>query len=439
MRNTIVFLLVFAIPVFSGAQNVGIGNTNPHALFSVGNQSQFTVDSTGNLTRINNVNVNFPAQQGRANTFLRNDGAGNLLWSRNLPLFSTILSPILSDSFAAYGYTLDGKINFPSYAQKGTPKTGEWTMTPTPVNPFPYTGSRSNIIYSPTYEEFSYYSNRYMYFYNVANNNWFQSTRLNIPGFDSLTFSEDIVASSTNIYILFGKVATTGKPSQFIKYDVVADSWALMPPLPDTIVSPALCADAGKVYVLGGGKYKLNGLFETVLTQTNKLFVFDINAGTWSTAATNLPYTYTPFKAASVLAANKIYVAGGYEGLDNNLKLSRFYTALDLTTYTHSVIAVSSFPMEFCDLNKDSLDNIWVSYKAGDDNVFFRNPAGTNSVIYEVPYVNGPRGTAFWKNGAMLYFNPQPDFLYRYNPDAGPLKEIFLPSYKKEFYLYYKN
>ncbi len=49
---------------------VGIGTTN-----------QFTVNNTGNITRINNVVTSFPTVQGAANTFLRNDGAGSLTWA----------------------------------------------------------------------------------------------------------------------------------------------------------------------------------------------------------------------------------------------------------------------------------------------------------------------------------------------------------------------
>lgn len=46
----------------------------------VGTANQFTINNTGNITRINNVVTSFPAAQGAANTFLRNDGVGNLTW-----------------------------------------------------------------------------------------------------------------------------------------------------------------------------------------------------------------------------------------------------------------------------------------------------------------------------------------------------------------------
>ena len=59
---------------------LGIGNSAPAALFSVGSTSQFRVDSSGNILRINDVVTSFPASQGAASTFLQNNGSGVLTW-----------------------------------------------------------------------------------------------------------------------------------------------------------------------------------------------------------------------------------------------------------------------------------------------------------------------------------------------------------------------
>lgn len=62
--------------------NVGIGGSlSPASLFTVGNNNQFRVNGSGNLTRINDIPYSFPATQGAASTVLTNDGAGNLSWS----------------------------------------------------------------------------------------------------------------------------------------------------------------------------------------------------------------------------------------------------------------------------------------------------------------------------------------------------------------------
>jgi hypothetical protein len=76
----IAILLIFsAINDRVVAQNVGIGTTNPLEQLSVGNSSQFRVNTSGNIVRINNLPYSFPAVQG-TNQYLKNDGSGNLVW-----------------------------------------------------------------------------------------------------------------------------------------------------------------------------------------------------------------------------------------------------------------------------------------------------------------------------------------------------------------------
>jgi hypothetical protein len=90
---TLIILLVFAT---SNAQNVGIGTTTPMEQLSVGSLSQFRVNSTGNLVRINNVPYSFPSAQG-TNQYLKNDGSGNLTWEPAprpvVRIFSVVAGP----------------------------------------------------------------------------------------------------------------------------------------------------------------------------------------------------------------------------------------------------------------------------------------------------------------------------------------------------------
>ncbi|MDA1316508.1 MAG: MerR family DNA-binding transcriptional regulator, partial [bacterium] len=65
----------------SFAGNVGIGTTNPASMLSVGASSQFQVDSTGNIVKLNNVTTSFPSSQGAANSLLQNNGSGTLSWT----------------------------------------------------------------------------------------------------------------------------------------------------------------------------------------------------------------------------------------------------------------------------------------------------------------------------------------------------------------------
>jgi len=60
---------------------VGIGTTSPSSTLSIGASSEFQVNSTGNIVRINNVPYSFPAAQGGASTVLQNNGSGTLTWA----------------------------------------------------------------------------------------------------------------------------------------------------------------------------------------------------------------------------------------------------------------------------------------------------------------------------------------------------------------------
>ncbi len=64
----------------TSAKRVGIGTTSPASLFSAGANSEFQVNSTGNMVKLNNVVTSWPSSQGAAASFLRNDGSGNLTW-----------------------------------------------------------------------------------------------------------------------------------------------------------------------------------------------------------------------------------------------------------------------------------------------------------------------------------------------------------------------
>ncbi len=61
--------------------NVGIGDSTPASLLTVGNGDLFQVDSNGNIIKIRNVTYSFPNSQGASNSYLKNDGAGTLTWA----------------------------------------------------------------------------------------------------------------------------------------------------------------------------------------------------------------------------------------------------------------------------------------------------------------------------------------------------------------------
>jgi len=61
--------------------NVGIGDTTPASLLTVGSGDLFQVNSSGDLIKIRGVTYSWPAAQGGANTFLQNNGSGTLSWA----------------------------------------------------------------------------------------------------------------------------------------------------------------------------------------------------------------------------------------------------------------------------------------------------------------------------------------------------------------------
>ncbi len=65
---------------YSGG-NVGISDSSPASLLTVGSGDLFQVNSSGDLIRIKNIAYAWPSSQGAANTALINNGAGTFSWS----------------------------------------------------------------------------------------------------------------------------------------------------------------------------------------------------------------------------------------------------------------------------------------------------------------------------------------------------------------------
>lgn len=86
--------------ILSGG-NVGVGDTTPASLFTVGNGDKFQVDTNGNILSINNVATSFPSTQGASGSVLTNDGAGNLTWNPLSSSSTTALNGITAATGSA--------------------------------------------------------------------------------------------------------------------------------------------------------------------------------------------------------------------------------------------------------------------------------------------------------------------------------------------------
>lgn len=68
--------------IIQSAGNVGIGDTSPASLLTVGNGDLFQVNSSGNIVKINNITYSWPSSAPAANTYLKSlDTSGNLTWA----------------------------------------------------------------------------------------------------------------------------------------------------------------------------------------------------------------------------------------------------------------------------------------------------------------------------------------------------------------------
>lgn len=112
---------------FSPAGNVSIGTENsaPVSMFNVGGDQQFQVNATGNIVKINNVTSSWPASQGAANTYLKNDGAGNFSWASGVGSVSSITAtaPLTGGTITSTGSI---GINQANVSTNGYLSFGDW-------------------------------------------------------------------------------------------------------------------------------------------------------------------------------------------------------------------------------------------------------------------------------------------------------------------------
>jgi plastocyanin len=111
MKTIVLFIAAsFLLVSHAQSQNVGIGTTTPLSRLSVGSLSQFQVNDTGNLVRINNIPYSFPVAQG-ANQYLKNDGAGNLSWA---PVARPVVRIFSVVNFIASAWAIDNNSDYGS-------------------------------------------------------------------------------------------------------------------------------------------------------------------------------------------------------------------------------------------------------------------------------------------------------------------------------------
>ncbi|MEY2505461.1 MAG: hypothetical protein QOG27_1741 [Verrucomicrobiota bacterium] len=129
------------------------------------------------------------------------------------------------------------------------------------------------------------------------------------PMFNGL--SRHATASFNNfLYVVGGEslVGATFAPTNIVeRFDPVANTWAVMAPLPTNVSNHEACAMNGKIYVPGG--YGGSGP-----PFSNINYIYDITSNTWSTGAVvPAPATLWPVVVCDA-TANKVYAIGGFDG-----------------------------------------------------------------------------------------------------------------------------
>ena len=101
------------------------------------------------------------------------------------------------------------------------------------------------------------------------------------------------------VYVAGGSPDFVNVVNTLYAYDIAANSWATLAPMPQALSEPGFGLINGKLYVAGGG----DGF-----TPLNTLYIYDIASNTWTTGA-NLP---VPADApGSAVLHNHLYVFGG--------------------------------------------------------------------------------------------------------------------------------
>ncbi len=112
----------------TSAGNVGIGDTTPTSLFTVGSGDKFQVDSNGNIVKLNNVTYSFPSSQGASATYLKNNGSGTLTWTA-LTTSTISEGSNLYWTNSRFDTRLDTATSAASLATVGTISSGTWNGT----------------------------------------------------------------------------------------------------------------------------------------------------------------------------------------------------------------------------------------------------------------------------------------------------------------------
>jgi hypothetical protein len=355
--------------------NVGIGDSTPASLLTVGNGDLFQVDSNGNIVKIRNITYSFPGAQGDPNTYLKNDGSGNLTWESvagaGTPSWQEVtdVGADTTNWVSFYGASSTGNIN-PSVNNTydlGTPSSS-WRnlyVSSTAYITNIESENISTLNVSSTYIDASgYVSTTNLYsdtalITNVSTTNLYNSgvvstTQLFVNGTEVTGIEaqdlQDVtdIGAVTDNWIQFAGATSTGDilPSDTLTYDlgsadnrwkdvwasstrIGTSTWDLWQSNDGFVISTNNLADKYLTISNAGTLLPATGNTQDIGSYTaawkniyssSTIYGYELNATATSTLANVVPHTSNSYNLGSMgLAWQDIYASGTIYGGDLNI------------------------------------------------------------------------------------------------------------------------
>jgi galactose oxidase-like protein len=317
MKKLLLFLCLITINHLM-AQNVGVGTTNPQAKLSVGTNSEFRVDSVGDIARINNVPYTFPTTQGANGKTLVNDGSGNFTWKEaGIPTGAIIMCDASDTAkFISKGFVING-LNTVTQ-QSRIQATGNWTPFASTTNltiPGGYYMQSNPTVWDGT--EMLVYYNNHVYHWNPSGTTVTLSSTNTDVAFTA-TSGTSAVWDGTEMILFGGSYSNKG-----VKYNPTSDIWTPITNAPLSVTNQSAVWDAtDNVMIVWGGD-------STSTTGFNKYgYKYSPGGNIWS--AIPISTTGEPSiraNAGAVWTGTQMIIFGGnyFSGSSGNIPLSDCY------------------------------------------------------------------------------------------------------------------
>lgn len=302
MKTPLILLLVFTASNVT-AQFVGVGTTNPLSQLSVGSSSEFRVNATGDITRINNVPYTHPSIQGANGKTLVNDGSGNMNWKEAGVPIGSIIFCNASDtaSLISKGFVITGISQY--YFRTRYSTIGTWSVPASGINltggiyfqdnPSVWTGT-----------EMLSYDNNIVYRWNPSTTVWTASSVNTVPGFLSVTGASAIWTGTD--MIIYGGVTSGGVYSNLgVKYNPAANTWtAIANSLNKKAHHTAVWTGTDMIVWGGDSTNSVTGYSKTV-------YKFTPGTNTWSPPISSASSPTARSNAGAVWTGSKMIIFAG--------------------------------------------------------------------------------------------------------------------------------